>query len=89
MIGANSYSTTAQHEFRNPARTIREKGLYGEPVKIEDDVWVAAHVMILPGVTVGHGAIVGGGAVVTHDVPPGEIWAWIPAKKISERRIDR
>ena len=41
--------------------------------------------MVLAGVSIGDGAIVGAGAVVTKSVPAGEIWAGVPAKKIGVR----
>jgi acetyltransferase-like isoleucine patch superfamily enzyme len=40
---------------------------------------------ILPGVTVGKGAIIAAGAVVNRSVPPYEIWGGVPAKKIADR----
>lgn len=43
---------------------------------------IGAAVTIRPGVTIGEGALVGAGAVVTHDVPPNELWVGIPARKI-------
>lgn len=52
------------------------------PVKIEDDVWVACRAIILSGVTIGRGAIVGAGAVVTKDVPPHTVVAGNPARVI-------
>lgn len=56
------------------------------PVVLEDDVWIGAKASILPGVTVGRGAIVGTGAVVTRDVEPFTVVAGVPAKVI--RRLD-
>jgi acetyltransferase-like isoleucine patch superfamily enzyme len=52
------------------------------PVRINDDAWIAAGAMVLRGVTVGKAAIVGAGAVVTHDVPPFAIVAGNPARVI-------
>lgn len=56
-----------------------------QPINIHSDVWVGANAIILPGVTVGVGAVIGAGSVVTHDIPPYEIWGGNPAKKIRNR----
>jgi maltose O-acetyltransferase len=55
------------------------------PVRIEDDVWIGARVIILPGLRIGKGAIIGAGAVVTKDVPPYAICAGNPARVIKYR----
>ncbi len=52
------------------------------PVEIGDDVLICAHAIILKGVTIGDGAVVGAGAVVTRDVPPFTLVAGNPAKVI-------
>ncbi|MCX7898801.1 MAG: acetyltransferase [Methylocystis sp.] len=49
------------------------------PVRIEDDVWIGFKASILKGVTIGRGAIVGAGAVVTRDVPPNAVVGGNPA----------
>ena len=61
---------------------------YGDdpPVVICDDVWIGANAIILPGVTVGEGAVVGAGAVVTHDVEPYSVVAGNPAKILRFRK---
>lgn len=59
------------------------------PVIIEENVWVAAHVLILPGVKIGEGAVVAGGAVVTKNVPPFAVVAGNPAKIIKYRDSER
>jgi acetyltransferase-like isoleucine patch superfamily enzyme len=53
-----------------------------QPVVIEDQVWIAAHAVILKGVTIGRGSVVGAGAVVTSDIPPRVVVAGNPAKII-------
>lgn len=59
---------------------------YGAEVVIEDHAWIASRATILPGVTIGRGAVVASGAIVTKDVPPMTIVAGVPAKKIGERK---
>ncbi|MBI4818115.1 MAG: hypothetical protein HY791_17770 [Deltaproteobacteria bacterium] len=56
------------------------------PVTIEDDVWIGAKASILPGVTIGRGAVIGVSAVVAHDVPPFTIVAGVPARHV--RKLD-
>ncbi len=50
------------------------------PVLLEDGVWLANHVLVLPGVTIGRGAAVGAGSVVTQDVPPRSLAVGNPAR---------
>lgn len=56
------------------------------PVNIGDYVFIGPRAIILPGITIGRGAVVAAGAVVTKNIPPFEIWGGIPAKKISDRK---
>ena len=58
----------------------------GGNVVIEDYVWIASRVTILPNVTIGKGAVIASGAIVTKDVPPMAIVGGIPAKIISTRK---
>ena len=58
----------------------------GSPITIEDNVWIGANAVILPGVRIGQGAVIGAGAVVTKDVHPATIVGGVPAKLI--RKIE-
>ncbi|MBU0996175.1 MAG: acyltransferase [Proteobacteria bacterium] len=60
-------------------------GIKGGSVVIEDYAWISCRVTILPGITIGRGAVVAAGSVVTKDVPPYAIVGGVPAKKIGER----
>lgn len=57
------------------------------PVRLEDDVAVFADTLIVPGVTIGRGAVVGAKSLVLRDIPAFEMWAGVPARKI--RELDR
>ncbi|NMN62746.1 acyltransferase [Lacticaseibacillus paracasei] len=64
---------------------IHRKGFKkSQPIVIEDHVWIGINSTILKGVTIGTGAIVAAGAVVTRDVPSNSLVAGIPAKVIKE-----
>ena len=63
-----------------------EQGYQDEkPIIIGDDVWIGGHVIVLPGVHVGNGAILAAGAVVTKDVPEYAIVGGNPARVIKYR----
>jgi maltose O-acetyltransferase len=64
---------------------MRFSGSVLKKITIEKDVWIGAQAVILPGVTVGEGAVVGAGAVVTKDVPPFAIIGGAPARIIRMR----
>ncbi|WP_433938690.1 CatB-related O-acetyltransferase [Paenibacillus lautus] len=55
---------------------------------IESDAWIGMNAMIMPGMTIGEGAIVAAGSVVTKDVPPYSIVGGNPAKEIKKRFAD-
>ncbi len=59
--------------------------VYGKVI-IGDYVFVGPRSIILPGVTIGKGAVVAAGAVVTKNIPAFEIWGGVPAKKIGDRK---
>lgn len=71
---------TLQHDYNDPLYKA-----VGKSVIIEDHVWIASRATILPGVTIGRGAVVASCAVVTKDVPPLAVVAGVPAKIIGYR----
>ena len=82
MIGSHSAITTVTHDHEPE---MMWGTVVTRPVVIEDDVWVGTHTAILPGVTVGRGAVIGAGSIVNRDVRPGAIVAGAPARLIRYR----
>lgn len=78
LIAAHATLTTRGHPIAPPryGRTV------DAPIVIEDDVWVGAAAVVLPGVTIGRGSVVGAGAVVTKDVPKDTIVGGVPSRVI-------
>ena len=64
--------------------TINWNEVKSEPVQIEDDVWIGFKSSILKGVTIGQGAIVAAGSIVTKDVPPYTLVAGNPARIVRD-----
>lgn len=58
------------------------EGLNSSAIKICNNVWLGANVIVLKGVTIGEGAVVAAGAVVRTDIPAYELWGGVPARKI-------
>lgn len=85
LIGYESIILTVMHRFDDPNMPIRLQGSIREPVMIGNDVWLGTRVIVLPGVTIGNGAVIAAGAVVTRDVPPFTVSGGVPAKVIGRR----
>lgn len=81
-IGHEVLIITTTHEIGNQTRRATER--ITKPVVIENGVWLGARSTILPGITIGEGAIVAAGAVVTKDVEPNTIVGGIPATTIRQ-----
>lgn len=84
LIGHNACLLTLNHA-QDPENRA---DMYPEPIHIEDKAWLGSNVTVLPGVTIGEGAIVAAGAVVTKDVDPNTIVGGIPAKFIKNVERD-
>ncbi|MCI4664324.1 MAG: chloramphenicol acetyltransferase [Neomegalonema sp.] len=79
MYRASYYWTDAEDEAEIFARRA------AKPVVLGADVWVGAQAIVLSDRTIGDGAVVAAGAVLTKDVPPYEIWGGAPARKLRDR----
>jgi acetyltransferase-like isoleucine patch superfamily enzyme len=85
MIGHGSKLISSGHKIPENRESMRFSGAYLKEVTIEDDAWLGTQVVILPGVTIGRGAVVAAGAVVTKDVPPFAVVGGVPATIIKMR----
>jgi len=82
-VSPEVYIVTFTHDPQSPTFACK-----GAPVVIDDHAWIGARAVLMPGVHVGEGAVVGAGAVVTHDVAPYSIVGGVPARPIGERVRD-
>ncbi len=84
-LGEQITIVTDNHAFENPETLPYDRRRVAEDVAIGQCVWIGDRVIIVPGVTVGEGAILAAGAIVTRDVPPLAIVGGSPAKVIRYR----
>jgi acetyltransferase-like isoleucine patch superfamily enzyme len=84
LIGPGVYITDHNHGMRCDSPMNTQK-CTSSPVVIDDDVWIGARCILLPGVSIGKGAIIAAGSVITKDVPAYSIMAGVPAQLIRIR----
>ena len=82
-ISSHAKLITGSHDIDDPEFTADFK-----PIRIGHHCWIGTGAIVLQGITVGDGAVVAAGAVVTKDVPPFEMWGGIPARFIRRRNED-
>lgn len=85
IIGPNVVIRASNHNYERIDIPIREQGHISGKILIKEDVWIGANAVILPDVTIGRGAVVAAGAVVTRDVNDYEIVGGVPAKRVGSR----
>ena len=87
MMGPDVCIYATNHRFDRTDIPMNKQGIDVErPIVIDDDVWIGARVIILPGVHIGTGAVIGAGAVVTKDVPAYAVVGGNPARVIKMRK---
>jgi len=80
LLGPNVHLYTTTHPLHAEERASGKQLI--APIILEDDCWVGGNTVIMPGITIGAGAVIGAGSVVTRSVPAGTIAAGNPCKKI-------
>lgn len=85
LIGYRTQIISADHEIPPIGEPFPVSGDKLAKVTIQQDVWIGANCIITPGVTIGEGAVVAAGAVVTKDVKANSIVGGVPAKFIKMR----
>lgn len=85
LIGHNVVLATLNHDS-NPQK---RSDMYPAPIRIGNNVWIGAQATVLPGVTIGDGAIVAAGAVVNRNVPAKVIVGGVPAKIIKMIEVNQ
>lgn len=86
LVGYRSQILSTNHRMPSGGGRIFGAGHDRKPVVIGPDVWIGAQAIVLPGVTVGEGAVIAAGSVVTKSVPPYTIVAGVPAQPVRMRR---
>ena len=80
------FITASDYRFE-PGKPFRQQPKNERDIRIGDDVWLGAGVVVTAGVSIGDGCIIGAGAVVTRDIPEGSIAAGVPARVIGKREV--
>lgn len=86
LIGPNCSFYSGTHPLDYHVRNGTRGPEYGGRITIGEDCWIGGNTIVLPGVTIGRGAVVGAGSVVTKDVPPCVVVVGNPARVL--KKID-
>ncbi|MGB7440838.1 MAG: DapH/DapD/GlmU-related protein [Coleofasciculaceae cyanobacterium] len=88
LIASHCSIYANNHNFSDPTREIKQQENTYEGIVIEDGCWLGTGARVLDGVTIGRGSVIGAGAVVTKDIPPYSIAVGVPARVVSQRKVD-
>ncbi len=83
LISGFVYLQTSMHKYKD-ATPIRDQGYNHQPISLGKNTWLGAHVVVLPGVSLGEKCVVGSNAVVTNSFAANQTIAGVPAKSISK-----
>jgi galactoside O-acetyltransferase len=74
----------SNHVFESREKLINEQG-HGGGIIVQNDVWIASNVVVVPNVTIGEHSVVAACSLVSHDVEPWSVVGGVPAKLIKRR----
>ena len=83
-LAQNVVLSGLNHNYAEIDSPIHEQGVSTKPIVVEDESWIGANVVIVPGVTVGKHSIVAAGSVVTKNIPPYSVVAGNPARILKQ-----
>jgi acetyltransferase-like isoleucine patch superfamily enzyme len=86
MIGPFTVIHNAVHNFEKIDLPIREQGVYGRPIEIEDDVWIGSHCTIIGGVKIGAHSVIGAHSLVAKSIPQYSIAYGAPCQLRKSRK---
>lgn len=87
-IGQNVTISGLNHNYEDPGKTISEQGVSTMPIKIENNVWIGANSVVLPGVQIGNHSVIGAGSIITKDIPPYSVVVGNPARIVKRYDMD-
>lgn len=85
LVGANVTISSGRHPIEGKNPPVFERPTEPLPIIVEDDVWIGANAVIMPGVTLKKGTVVGAGAIVTKNTEEYSVVAGVPARIIKYR----
>lgn len=83
-IGPNVILRASNHKTDQLDKLVRLQGHTGGKIEVEDDVWLAANVVVLPGVKIGKCSVVAAGAIVNRNIPENVLAGGVPVNIIKE-----
>lgn len=87
-IGPEVFMWSWNHNYHAPSHLPFDHVIINKPITVEDNVWIGSRSTIIPGITIGEGAVIAMGSVVCKDVPPCAVVGGNPAKVIKYRDIE-
>lgn len=76
------------HNYQDIKTPIHKQGVSTSPIVIEDECWIGANVVVLPGVTIGKHSVIAAGSIVTKDIPPYSVAVGNPARIIKQYNLE-